>query len=116
MLVNDDNLSDDKKLELFNQSFNVITNTTIGLISESIFKIVINNQEVTDKKHILEFVQNIDKELFNKIQTHINELKEANEIKPLELNSSPEFIERGAPATYKIPLNFNNSDFFGNGF
>lgn len=116
MVVNDDSIPDHKKLEIFNTSFNMLTNATITLVGESIFKVVTSEFEVTDKNHILEFIQNVDKEVFVKIQDHINELKTKNELKPLEFSTTEEQQNKGAPATYKVPLNFNNSDFFGRGF
>jgi hypothetical protein len=112
-LVNDDTIPDDKKLEMFNTSFNNLTQITVDLLSESIYKIVADDSEVTDKKQILEFVSNIDKSLFDTINQHLFKLKEMNEIKPIEFTTTEEQQLAGAPATYKIPLNFNESNFFG---
>jgi hypothetical protein len=112
-MVNDNSIPDDKKLEMFNSSFNNLTKVTVDLMSESIFKIITPDAEVADKKHIAEFVANADKELFDKVQKHLSDLKTANEIKPLEFTSTEEQREAGAPETYSVPIGFNNSDFFG---
>lgn len=111
-MVNDENISDEKKLEMFNTSFNNLTKVTVELLSESIYKIVTSEAEVTDKKFIAEFVANADKDICQKVQTHLTELKEHNDLKPLEFTSTDEQREMGAPEKYNIPVNFNDSDFF----
>jgi hypothetical protein len=111
-MVNDDSLSEEQKLELFNRSFGNLTQVTVDLISESIYKIVSTGVEVTDAKHIKEFIGNCDKDVFDKIKNHLDELKKHNELKPLTANTTEEQQAEGAPATYEIPINFNNSDFF----
>jgi hypothetical protein len=115
-MVNDDSISDEKKLELFNSSFSNLTKITIDLMSESVYKIVTSEAEVTDKKFILEFVNNVDKTVFEKINNHLIELKTRNELKPLRMVTTEEQQAQGAPAEYEVPVNFNDSDFFGRGF
>jgi len=111
-MVNDDSISDEKKLEMFNSSFNNLTKVTVDLLAESIYKIVTAENTVTDKKFIAEYVANADKEIFQKVQSHLNDLKKHNELTPLTFNTSEEQQVAGAPATYSVPINFNNSDFF----
>ena len=115
-MVNDENIPEEKKLEIFNSSFSNLTKISIDLLADSINKIVTPSGEVTEKQYITEFVNNVDKDVFEKIQNHIKELKQHNDIKPLEFSSTPEQIELGAPETYTIPITFNNSDFFAQGF
>jgi hypothetical protein len=112
-MVNDDALTDEKKLEIFNNSFSNLTKITIDLLTESISKIETPDGIVTDRRFITEFVANADKDIFEKVQSHIAELKKRNELKPIDFVSTDEHREAGAPETYQVPLNFNNSDFFG---
>jgi hypothetical protein len=112
-IVNDEAIPDDKKMEMFNNSFSNLTKITVDLMAESIYMVKTADQEVTDPKFIQEFVANADKELFDLVQTHLKQLKEHNDIKPLEFTTTEEQQEQGAPATYLVPVNFNNSDFFG---
>lgn len=115
-VVNDEKLNEDEKLKLFRESFDKLTQITIELISDSIDKVYANGQIVTDRNHIKQFVENADKDLFKKIQDHLGELKKINDIKPLVFETTEEQRARGAPETYSVPINFNNSDFFGQGF
>lgn len=115
-MIQDENLSDEKKLEIFNESFNNLTRVTVDLVATSIYKITTAESEVGDKELIKEFVENCDKEVFKKVQDHITSLKDRNTMKPLEFSTTPEQQAAGAPATYTVPVSFNNSDFFAQGF
>lgn len=112
-VVNDESIPDDKKLELFNTHFSNLTKITVDLMIESIYKIVTAETEVTEKRFISEFVNNVDKEVFETINNHLTELKKHNDLKPLEFTTTEEQQSQGAPATYSVPINFNDSDFFG---
>lgn len=111
-MVNDENISDEKKLEMFNSSFTSLTKVTVDLMSSSIYKIVTATGEVTDARYISEFINNADKEIFDIVQKHLSALKENNELKPLKFETTEEQRAAGAPETYEIPINFNDSDFF----
>jgi hypothetical protein len=111
-MVNDESISDEKKLEIFNSSFNNLTKVTVELMSSSVFKIITPEGEVTDTRYISEFVDNADKEIFDIVQKHLTALKEHNELKPLKFETTEEQRAEGAPETYTIPINFNDSDFF----
>jgi hypothetical protein len=112
-MVNDESISDEKKIEMFHNSFNNLTKVTGDLMSSSIFKIITADSEVTDARYISEFVNNADKEIFDVVQNHLNSLKVTNELKPLKFETTEEQQAAGAPKTYEVPINFNDSDFFG---
>jgi hypothetical protein len=111
-IVNDESISDEKKMELFNTSFSNLTKVTVDLMAESIVKIATPETDVTDKKLILEFVNNIDKDMFDIINAHLTALKKNNELQPLEFTTTLEQQAEGAPAVYSVPISFNESDFF----
>jgi hypothetical protein len=115
-MVNDQALSDEQKMSIFNESFGKLTSVTVDLVAESIYKILTLEGEVTDTKFIKEFIVNADKDLFQKIQNHLQDMKTKNNLPPLEFTTTEEQQSRGAPETYSIPVNFNESDFFAQGF
>lgn len=115
-MVNDPNLSEEQKIKVFNESFSKLTAVTIDIVAESVYKILTPDGEVTDADFIKEFLSNADKDLFQKIQTHLQDLKKKNDLPPLELTTTEEQQSKGAPATYTIPVSFNDSDFFAQGF
>lgn len=112
-LVNDESLGDEQKLEMFNRSFANLAKATVELIAENIYMVLTPNGEVTDKDFILEFVNNSDKEIFKTIKDHLQAMKDNNDLKPIEFSTTPEQQSNGAPPTFSVPVNFNNSDFFG---
>jgi hypothetical protein len=114
-VINNDEVSDTQKLEVFNKSFNTMTDITVKLISDSIYAIKTPDTVVEDPKFILEFVQNADKDVFDLINKRITELKEHNGLQPMTINATPEQIAAGAPETYTIPISFDNANFFVNG-
>jgi hypothetical protein len=115
-IANDDQLSDEQKLQIFEESFKKLSEVTIGLVTNSIYKIITPDGEVVNRAHITEYIENADKSIVESIQNHINELKKHNDLAPLEFTTTEEQQAQGAPAAYTVPINFNNSDFFGNGF
>lgn len=114
--VNDDNLTEEKKLEVFNNGLSNLTKITIELLTDSIYAIDTSDERVTDKKFISEFVNNADKNIFDKINQHITNLKKLNDLKPVKFTTTEEQQQAGAPADYEVPINFNESDFFARGF
>lgn len=113
--VNNDDLSDEKKLEIFNTSFKSMSNVTIGLIADSVIAIQTPTDVVTDQKFIKEFVENADSNIIQRIQDHIASMKKNSGIQPVLLHSTTEQIEQGAPESYELPISMDNSDFFGRG-
>ena len=114
-LVNDESISDEDKLQAFTNSFTKLTQLTVDMIVQGIDKIVVGEEEVTNRDHITDFMKNADKDFFNHVMQHLNTQKEKYSIKPLEVSTSPEDIAKGAPATFKIPITFDQSNFFASG-
>jgi hypothetical protein len=112
-LVNDQNIPDNEKLARFSESFSKLTKLTVGMIANSIAKIVVDDTEVTERKFIKDFIDNADKEFYNEITEHLELQKEKFQIKPLRAVSEPEEIAEGAPEQFDVPITFDQSNFFG---
>ena len=112
-LVNDQNIPDQEKLSRFSESFLKLTQLTVGMISKSIAKIVIDDTEVTDQRFIKEFIDNADKEFYNQITDHLELQKSKFQIKPMKVISEPEEVAEGAPEEFEVPITFDQSNFFG---
>lgn len=111
-IVNDDKISDEDKLQAFTNSFAKLTELTVDLMTNHIESIEIDGQVVSNRKHIDEFVKNADKEFFQFVKDHIDQEKEKFTIKPLIATATPEEIAQGVPATYQVPVTFDQSNFF----
>ena len=115
-LVNDEGVSDEDKLQAFTNSFTKLTSLTVDMIVQGIDKIILDEEtEVTNRDHIAEFMKNADKDFFNKVMSHLNEQKDKYTIKPMQVSATQEDIEKGAPATFSIPITFDQSNFFASG-
>ena len=113
--VNDESIADEKKLEIFNQSFAKMTDITVDLVADSITAIQTPETVVKEQAYIKEFLKNADADLYKKINDHIARMKKVNGLQPMTFKSSPDQIEAGAPAEYDVPIGFDNSDFFVRG-
>lgn len=112
-LVNDERISDEDKLQAFTNSFTKLTQLTVDMISKGISSIELSEDEVvTNKQHIEDFIRNADKSFFNAITKHLEEEKKKFTLKPLIAHASPEEIAQGVPATYEVPITFDQSNFF----
>jgi len=112
-MSNDQNMSDDDKVKIFKESFSKLTNITIGTISSTIYKIDSSNGSTDNPVFIKEFIDNVDKEIFEKIQKHLESLRENNSVQPISIAVTDEMREKGVTGdTIEIPLIFDASNFF----
>lgn len=112
-VVNNDNLQEDDKVKIFKESFAKLTNITIGIIGSSIYKIDTSAGSTENSKFIKEFIDNADKEIFNKVQEHLEKLKEINSIKPIKVTVTEAMKTAGVTGEFvEIPLVFDASTFF----
>jgi hypothetical protein len=112
-VVNDEKLSEDKKLEMFKESFVKLTDITIGVVAESIFKIITDDgTTVEDSKFINEFIQQCDREVFNQIRVRMNELGENASIKPITVSATDEMLANGSLEQVEVSITFNSDTFF----
>lgn len=112
-LANNENLSEDEKLKAFKESFNKLTEVTIGVVENSISRIDSSNGSTSDPRHIKEFLENTDKDVFNLIQAHLDKLKQINDIKPIRIPVSEEMKQKGFTGEFvEVPLVFDPATFF----
>jgi hypothetical protein len=112
-VVNDEKLSEEQKIKLFKESFKTLTEATLGTIVDSIFRIDSVAGSTEDPQHIKEFIDGVDKEIFNIIQKHLDKIRETNTIKPMRVAVTPEMKEKGVEGDFiEVPITFDPSTFF----
>jgi len=112
-LVNNDKMPEDDKLAAFKDSFNKLTDITIGVVQSSIYRIDSSQGSTENLEFIKDFVDNVDKELFNAVQKHVEKLKEHNSIQPLLVEVTEEMKQQGITGdTVSVPLVFDPATFF----
>lgn len=111
-LVNNDGIDEDAKLKQFNETFNKIRDITLGMVINSVVSIQVEDTVVTDRNHIVEFLENTDKAFFKALSDHIEKQKKEFEVPPMEVRSTEEQIEEGAPEKFEVPIIFDQANFF----
>lgn len=112
-LANDEKLTEEQKLSAFKESFTKLTEVTLGVVEHSIARIDSSNGSTSDPRHIKEFLENSDKEVFNLIQSHLDKLKQINEIKPIRVPVTEEMQQKGFKGEFvEVPLVFDPATFF----
>jgi hypothetical protein len=116
VLMRDNSISESDKISKIQESFKRLTDINLELVKNSILSIRHQNeQSVTDRNHIDEFINNCDKEFFEAVIKHVESQKEKFSIKPLTVNFSKEDQDKGAPPTVEIPITLDQSNFFVKG-
>ena len=108
-IVNDENMSDEIKLEKFGQSFIKLTELTVDVVANSIIKIDTPDGSVEDKTMILEFIQNSPKEVFNTINEHVTSMKDKIELKVNDV------VCGECKHVFDMPVTMDQANFFVKG-
>lgn len=111
--VNSEDLTQEEKLRIFKESFGKLTEVTIGVVESSVFRIESSAGSTDNPAHIKEFLENADKEIFNKIQKHLDNLREQNAVKPIRVPVTEDLREKGFAGEFiEVPLVFDPATFF----
>ena len=105
-VINDDTLSDEIKLEKFGASSLKLTELTVDVIADCITAIDTPDGSVSDKSMIKEFISNCSKDIFQKIQDHVVQMKELIEFKAQNVTCG----ECSKP--FSLPVTMDQSNFF----
>jgi hypothetical protein len=104
-LINSD--ADEKiKIEQLNKSIAVINETTLNTVAQSIAAIKTPQAMVTETEFIVDFLKNCDSKKFNQLRDYVIGLKQASEVKPLDL------ICKECDHKYKQAFTLDLSSFF----
>lgn len=112
-VANNETLEDAEKIKIFKDSFSKLTAITIDTIGNCIYKVDSSNGSTENPEFIKEFVNNMDKHVFNAVQQHLEKLRDQNEIKPIIVPVTDELRAQGVTTdTIEVPLTFDSSTFF----
>ena len=105
-VINDEQISDEEKLDKFGKSFVKITELTVDIIADCITQIETPNGMTADKAQIKDFINNCSKDVFDKIQQHITHLKEQIELKAQNVKCNE------CDHEFSLPVTMDQSNFF----
>ena len=105
-MVNNSELTEDEKMQRLGEAFRRITQLTVRSIAASISAIKSEDAMVTDSKQIEEFLLNVEKNTFETIKNHVVQLREATDLKPIDIKCS------SCANEYKQDFTLDMSNFF----
>lgn len=111
-IVNNKDIDDQKKVELFNASFKKLTDINIDMVTASVVKIVTPDGETSDPSYIKEFIDNADKDFFKAIMDHLETQRDKFAIQPQKIKTTEEDQAAGAPAEIEVPITLDAANFF----
>ena len=105
--LDNDQVEELDKLEQLNVSMRVINQLTLKTVAQSIGAIKTPDALVTETEHIFEFLNNCESRLFAQLRDHVIALKQASEIKPIDL------VCKECSNKYSQPFTLDMTSFFG---
>lgn len=84
-MLSDTETSEEEKMRRLGESFRRITAMTIKSIADTISAIQTSDALVTDRAHIVEFLNNCSKSVFEIVRDHVVALRESSELKPIAM-------------------------------
>ena len=107
-VISQEGLAESEKLEKFKELFKNLLKLTVEQVSGNINYIKLDTHTVVDNEFFInEFFQNCDREVWNKVNDTINEIKSNIPTNKIDLNCE------SCTKDYQTPLAFEMSNFFG---
>ena len=107
-------MTEEEKQSAFGKSFATLNMVNFSLLVDSIKSITTpGGDTVVNRAQIIEFCNKTDSKTINEIQDKLSELRLQAQMAPLKIKSTEEQIKKGAPASFEVPVTFDNSNFFG---
>jgi len=106
-MLQDATASDQDKIVRLNEVLRKITAMTTQALAQSIAQVRTPDAAVIDSNHIVEWLNNCDRNTFNAIRDHIVEAKRQGEIRPLSLTC------QNCQHQYQQPYTLDMANFFG---
>ena len=112
--INSSSLTEEQKQTAFSKSFETLNTVNFSLLLDSIQEITTpDGAVVTDKEQIIEFINKSDTRTVREIEEKLTALRLQAQMKPIKVKATEEQIKKGVPATFEVPITFDNSNFFG---
>jgi len=111
-LVNNSELSEEQKVDTFRESFKKLTDITVGIINNSVYRIESSAGTTEIPEDISEFMENCDKSVYDAVRDRLDSLSKTNSLKPIKVRATQEMINNGSEEELEVPLTFDPANFF----
>jgi hypothetical protein len=105
-MLSNTEIPEEEKMTQLGNAFRRITRLTIKSIADSIATIKTADAMVTERAHIEEFLNNCPKNIFDGIRDHVIKLREATDLKPIDITCE------NCKNQYKQEFSLDISNFF----
>jgi len=107
-------ITDDEKSKQFAKSYRILNDINFNMLSDSVIEITTpKGQTASGRDEIKNFINNCNAVLAREIEDKVAEIRRSGQMRNIKIKATEEQIKKGVPATYDIPLTFDNSNFFG---
>lgn len=111
--VSQSQMTAEDKTKRFTDSFKILSELNMSLLISNIERITLpSGESVTDRAQIKQFVENADAKLIKELENKLIDIRQQGSIRPFKAKATEEQIKAGAPATYEVPITFDNANFF----
>ena len=112
--ISSSTLTEEQKQTAFSKSFETLNTVNFSLLLDSLSEITTpDGVTVSDRQQIIEFCNKADSKTINEIEKKLSALRVQAQTPPLKIKATDEQIKKGVPASYEVPMTFDNSNFFG---
>jgi len=98
--------SEEEKNKILDTVYKKIATLTVEVFKRAITSIEVEDEVVEDQTYISEWIQNSDREFFDKVKEHIEKLKDTWRIQPQKVDC------QSCGEENTVAINLDNSDFF----
>jgi len=109
-IINDESISEQEKLKMFQESFIKLTDLTIDTAVRCITRIESSAGTTDNPQFIKEFLQKADKSIFEQINNAVSKTRETGNLSTFHSKC------QGCSHEWEVELTMDQSDFFGKGF
>ena len=110
--INNSNMDEAEKEKEFNKIFATLTMLNVQTLTDNIDTIVTPEGTFDDIASKQQFVNNVELKHVNMIRNKVDEINVIGSLPKYTVQTPEEDVEKGAPATYEVPVMLDNSDFF----
>jgi hypothetical protein len=111
-IVTEKDLTEEQRIDLAASAMTRIADATLMQMVHGITRIDSDEGSTDEPEHIKEFLENIEKPMFSKISESFKRLNDHNNKRSITIQTPPEYVAKGSPATIEVPFEFDYSNFF----
>jgi hypothetical protein len=111
-MVQNETLTEEQRVDMAAVAMTKIADATLMQMINGVKRIETSSGNTEEPAHIKEFLENVDKEVFNAIAEAFKKLNDHNNQRSITVRTPPQYLKDGVPETIEVPFEFDYSNFF----